>query len=151
MSMQRWEPMSELTPLREAINRLFEDSFVGLERFDLFGRTFPVDVRDLAGEYVIEASLPGIKPEDLKVTATGDTLTIEAARKTETKDEKSGAYVRHERYEGELRRSITLPAGMRPEDVTAEYEHGVLTLHVPKAEQIKPKTIAVEVKKGTAR
>ncbi len=146
MSMQRWEPVSELTPLRDAVNRLLEDSFVGLERFDLFGRTFPVDIRELAGEYVIEASMPGIKPEDLHVTATSDTVTIETTRKTEKKDEKPGAYVRHERYEGELRRSITLPAGLRPDGVTAAYEHGVLTLHVPKAEQIKPKTISVDVK-----
>ena len=150
MAMQRWEPVSELTPLREAVNRLLEGSVVGLERLDVFGRTFPVDIRELEGEYVVEASLPGIKPDDLRITATEDTLTIRAERKTE-KEEKAGTLLRQERYEGEFFRTITVPSGLRPDGVTATYEHGVLTLHAPKAELVKPKTVTVEVKAGPAK
>ncbi len=92
---------------------------------------------------------PGFKPDDLHIMATDDTLTIRAERKTE-KEEKAGALLRQERYEGEFFRTITVPRGLRPEAVTATYEHGVLTLHAPKAELIKPKTVKVEVKAGPA-
>ena len=150
MSLQRWDPISELTPLREAVNRLLEDSFVGLERFDVFGRTFPVDIRELDTEFVIEASLPGFKPEAIQVTATDNTVMIRAERTSEKEEEKPGAYVRRERYEGEVRRSITLPAGVHGGDVKASYQHGVLMLRVPKAERITPKPIAIEVKPETS-
>ncbi len=143
--MVRWDPVQELTPLREAMNRLLEDSFVGLGRFDVFGRTFPVDVRETTEEYVVEAALPGFKPEELLITATYDTLTIRAIHKVEEKPENT-AYVRRERYEGEVSRVIELPTRIDAENVLATYEHGVLLLHIPKVEEAKPKQITVEVK-----
>jgi HSP20 family protein len=127
------------------MNRLLEDSIVGLGRFDVFGRTVPVDIREMPEEYIVEASLPGFKPEELVVAATYDTLTIRAFHKIEAKPEKP-AYVRRERYEGEVSRIIELPTRIDAEKVVAAYTHGVLTLHIPKAEEAKPKQITVEVK-----
>ena len=75
----------------------------------------------------------------------GDTLTIRYATKSEEKVEKPN-YVRRERYEGEMTRTISLPSQIQPEKVQATYEHGVLTLHVPKSEAVKPKQIEVKVK-----
>jgi HSP20 family protein len=143
MAIDRWEPLQELTPLREAVSRLLEDSFVGLKRFDGFGHVLPMDIRELDGEYVIEASLPGFKPEDVQITASGDTVTIRAERKEEKKEKEGGTYVRHERYEGTLYRSVTLPH-TQADGVQATYQHGVLTLHVPKAPQAKATTIPVK-------
>jgi HSP20 family protein len=148
MSMIWKDPSEALMPLREAVNRLFEDSFIWPGRLEAFtGRTFPVDVyetRDQQG-YVIEASLPGAKPEDISITAIGDTLTIRYATRGEEKIEKPN-YVRRERYEGELRRTISLPTQIDPEKVQATYEQGVLKLVVPKVEAAKPKQISVKVK-----
>lgn len=143
--MVRWDPVQELTPLREAMNRLLEDSFVGLGRLDIFGRTFPVDVRETSEEYIVEAALPGFKPDELLITATYDTLTIRAIHKAEEKPEKP-AYVRRERYEGEISRVIELPTRIEADRVKATYEHGLLLLHLPKVEEAKPKQITVEVK-----
>jgi HSP20 family protein len=148
MSMIWKDPSEALMPLREAVNRLFEDSFIWPGRLEAFtGRTFPVDVYETKDQqgYVVEASLPGAKPEDISITAIGDTLTISYATKGEEKVEKPN-YVRRERYEGELRRTISLPTQIDPEKVQATYEHGVLKLVVPKVEAAKPKQISVKVK-----
>ena len=140
------DPFDALTPLREAMNRLFEESFVG-PRIELFvGRTIPVDNYETEDKlsYVIEAALPGYKPEDVQIMAEGDTLTISIMKKGEEKVEK-GAYVRRERYEGEMTRTITL-SGIEAAKVEATYEHGILKLLVPKAEVVKPKQIPIKVK-----
>jgi len=148
MSLIPWEPFDGLTPLREAMNQLFEGSFVGLSRFEPFGRMFPMDVLEKDGEYVIEASLPGVKPEQVQVTATDTALTIRTSVQAKEEEEKKGnegAYVRRERYTGEINRTIALPLPIDPDKVTATYAHGVLTLQVPKAPKALPKQIPVQV------
>ncbi len=151
MSMIPRDPFEALTPLREAMNRLLEESFVG-PRFELLtARTFPLDIYESEDkqQYVIEASVSGFKPEEIRITAEGNTLMIRAAKKEEKKEEK-GAYVRRERYEGEMSRSVTLPSAIDASKVEATYEHGVLTLRIPKAEGAKPKQIAVKVKEAAS-
>ena len=150
MSLIRRDPLEALMPLREAMNRLFEESFV-TPRFEFFSaRTFPLDIYESEDkqQYVVEASVSGFKPEEIQVTAEGDTLTIRAAKKEEKKEEK-GAYVRRERYEGEMSRSVTLPSAIDASKVQATYEQGVLTLRIPKAEGAKPKQIPIQVKQAT--
>ena len=141
------DPFEAMMPLREAVNRLFEESFIG-PRFEfLTPRTFPVDIYESEDKlyYVIEAALPGFKPEELHITAVGDTLTIYAVKKEEEKLEKE-LYVRRERYTGEMTRTFTLPTMVKVEKVEAVFEHGVLKLYIPKAEEVKPKEIPIKVK-----
>jgi len=149
MSMiRRRDPIETLMPLRDVMNRLFEESFVWPERFEVFtGRSFPVDVYESKDQeaYVVEASLPGVKPEEIVISALGDTLTIRYTTRDEKKVEKP-TYMRRERYEGEMSRTITLPTQILPEKVEAIYEHGILTLRVPKVEEAKPRQITVKVK-----
>lgn len=141
-----WEPFGTMTPLREAMNLLLEDSFVGLARHDpLLGRTILVDVFESESEYTIDATLPGVKPEDVKVSATSDTITIRAAIKREARDTQEGAYVRRERREGEITRSIMLASPIDPERISAHYEHGALRLTAAKAEPIKPREIEIKI------
>src|SRR5579859_4663232 len=131
MSMiRRRDPLDVGISLRDAMNRLFEESFVWPERFEVFtGHTFPVDVYESKDQhaYVVEASLPGAQQEEISITALGDTLTIRYTTKDEKKVEKE-KYMRRERYEGEMSRSIILPTQIEPEKVQATYEHGVLTV-----------------------
>jgi len=152
MAMTRWDPVDQLMPLplRDVVSRLLEESFVpprGLEVFAM-GRGLPVDIYETANDYVIEASLPGVKVDEIQVTAVGDTLTIHAksAHDLEKKEQKKeqGAYVRRERYSGEFTRAIELPGAFDADKVEATYKHGNLTLRVPKAEAVKPKTIPVQ-------
>jgi HSP20 family protein len=148
MSMMWRDPREAFTPLRDVMNRLFEESLIWPGRLEvLTGRTFPVDVYETKDQqgYIVEASIPGAKPDDISISAMGDTLTIRYATKGEEKVEKPN-YVRRERYEGEMTRTIALPTQIQPEKVQATYEHGVLTLQVPKSETVKPKQIEVKVK-----
>lgn len=146
MAMIRQEPFDALVPLRDAMNRLIEDSFIGMGQFEPFGHAFPLDIRETSDEYLVEASIPGVKPADLHVTATEDMLTIRAARKPEEKTEKTDTFVRRERYSGELSRTIALPTAIDPDKIEASYEHGVLTLRIAKLPKVQPKQIAVHVK-----
>ncbi len=148
MSMIQKDPFEALMPLREAMNRLLEESFIWPGHLEVFtGRNFPVDVYESKDqkEYVVEAPLPGAKPEEISISAMGDTLTIKYATKDEEKVEKPN-YVRRERYQGEMSRTITLPTQIDPEKVQATYEHGVLTLHIPKSEAAKPAQISIKAK-----
>ncbi|MBC7262983.1 MAG: Hsp20/alpha crystallin family protein [Chloroflexi bacterium] len=148
-SLIRWEPFSELMSLREAMDRLFEESFVR-PRADwlqpLWGGTLAVDMYETKDEVVVSTAVPGVKPEDIDITITGDTLTIRGETKMEEKVEKEN-YIRQERRYGAFSRSLTLPAGVVADKAQAHFENGVLTLRIPKAEEAKPKTIKVQAKK----
>ena len=140
------DPFEATMPLREAVNRLFEESFIG-PRFEfLTPRTFPVDIYESEDKlyYVLEAALPGFKPEDVHITAVGDTLTISAVKKEEKLPKE--LYVRHELSWGEMTRTFTLPTMVDVEKIEAVFEHGVLKLSIPKAEIVKPKEIPIKVK-----
>ena len=145
--MQRFDPFDTLLPLREAMNYLFEESFVG-PRFELVSRkSFPINVYETPDQkqLVIEAALPGFKPEQIHVQVEGDVLTIRATQKQEQSTEK-GAYVRREITENEMYRAISLPVPIEVEEIDAAYEHGVLTLCMPKRATAQPKQIPIKVK-----
>ncbi len=146
--MQPWEPFRELMPLREAINRLMEEGLVGPSRFDIFARRIPVDLRETDTDYLVEASLPGVKPEELEVSAAENAVTIRVTREEEKKAEEPGTYLRHERYAGEATRMIEFPGRIHPDKVTAAYEQGVLTLRIPKSEEAKRQRVSIQVKEA---
>lgn len=167
MAITRWDPFDGLTPLREVVNQMLEESVLRPMRFGLMARTFPIDVFETAGAFVIEAMLPGVKTDDVQVTAVRDRVTIhvnikpsehtdkDAAKdgsnngskgeaKGHAKDEaKAGYYLRRERFEGEMTRVIDLPSDIDVEHLTAAFEHGVLTLRAPKAEIVPPKQVKI--------
>lgn len=143
-SMIRWQPLSDLVSLRDSMDRLFEDSFANAWNTNSAkGRLEPnLDVYETDDELVVKAALPGIKPEDVDITLTGDVLTIRG----ETKDEsevKEKNYLYRERRFGSFSRTLTLPSNLQYDKADAKFENGVLTLSIPKSEAIKPKTIKV--------
>jgi len=147
MSLMRWQPFEELMSLREAMDRLFEESIVWPRSWLApAAQTFAVDIYETKDDVVVKASLPGVKPEDIEVSVVGDTLTIKGEVKEE-KDIKEENYIRKERRYGSFCRSFTLPVSVDADKATAEFENGVLTLTLPKAEEVKPKTIAIKAKK----
>ncbi len=147
-NLVRWEPFRDLISLREAMDRLFEESFIRPRvgwLAPLGAGALAVDMYETDQDVVIKSSVPGVKTEDLDITITGDTLTIKGETKTEEKVEKAN-YIRQERRYGAFCRSLTLPTTIVAEKAKAEFENGVLTLTLPKAEEVKPKTIKVKAK-----
>jgi HSP20 family protein len=144
----RWSPARELMNLREAMDRLFEEAFFRPGWFEFPespASLLPVDMYETDDHLVVKAAVPGVKPEDIEVTITGDLLTIKGEFKSEEKTEKRN-YLRQERRYGNFCRQITLPAGLNTDKVKATFEHGVLTLELPKTEEVKAKTIKVVAK-----
>jgi HSP20 family protein len=147
-SLTRWEPFRDLVSLRDAMDRLFEDSFVrpsGRMLAPTEGAALAVDVYETDDDLVVKAALPGIDPDDVDISVTGDTLTIKGETKAE-EEVKEENYVYRERRFGAYSRSLTLPVRVKADKAEAEYEDGVLTLRLPKVEEAKPKSIQVKVK-----
>ena|SRR3972149_2060518 len=145
----RWEPFGEMLSLRDAVNRLFEDSFIRPGQWPLStdgGHVgLAVDMIETKDDVIVKASAPGIKPDDLDISVTGDLLTLKGEVKTEEKIEK-GSYIRQERRYGVFERTLSLPTSVVADQAKAEFEHGVLTLTLPKAEEVKPRSIKVKAK-----
>jgi HSP20 family protein len=150
---RRPSPFGELMTLRQAMDRLFDDTmyrpFSGIAGTD-YAR-LPLDVRTTADALLVEASLPGIKPDDVEITVENGTLTIKAEESGERASDEGGWLVR-EISRGSMMRTVTLPSGLEADKAEATFEHGVLKLRIPKAEQVKPKQIRIQpVTAGEAR
>lgn len=151
MSMIRWDPAKDLMTLRQAIDKLFEESVVRPSGFslELGGGTIPVDMYQTDNEVVIKAPLPGIQPEEVDISVSEDTVTIRAERK-EDKEVKEKDFIRKENRYGLIARSLSLPMEVKAEKAEAVFENGVLTLSLPKSEKVKPKQIKVQAKVKTS-
>jgi len=148
MAIERWQPFSELMSLREAMDRLFEDSFVRPYR-GLTARgevaAPALDIYQTPSEVVVKASLPGVKSEDVSIDITGDSLTIKGESKAEQEIKKED-YLYQERRYGAFSRCVALPSGLKTDKAEATLEDGILTITIPKAEEVKPKKISVKSK-----
>jgi HSP20 family protein len=150
---RRPSPFSELVTLRQAMDRLFDDTvFRPLTAYANQGdlARLPLDVRTTPDALHVEAALPGIAPEDVDITVENGTLTIRAEDRTERTADEKGWVVR-EISRGSVMRSVALPTGLEADKAEATFEHGVLKLRIPKAEQVKPKQIRISpVSNGAA-
>jgi HSP20 family protein len=141
--------MREMMSLRDAMDRLFQESFVGPNWSSLWsadaGATLALDVYETDDNIIVTAPVAGVKPEDIDVSIVGNTLTIQGETKAEEREEK-GSYIRQERRFGAFQRTVTLPTHVQAGKTEAVFENGVLHLTLPKAEEAKPKSIKVKVK-----
>jgi len=147
--IRRVGPFGDLLSLRQAMDRLFEESFVNPSWQFAEGQLVPMDVRADEDAVVVEAILPGVKPEEVDITVEGETLTIAGDTSTETSEQK-GSVLLQEIRRGRFSRTLTLPAGLEPDRATATFEDGVLTLRIPKAEAVKPRQIRITSGEGHA-
>ena len=142
--IRRANPFDELFTLRRAVDRLFDEDVFRPRTW----RTVPIgaepalDITTTPDELVVKASLPGWKPEDVEITLTGSTLTISAEVKEEARREEE-SWILNEIRRASFSRTLELPEGLLGDQATATYEHGILTLHIPKAEAVKPKQIRI--------
>ncbi|MBX5455911.1 MAG: Hsp20/alpha crystallin family protein [Thermogemmatispora sp.] len=141
----RYDPFREVISLRDAINRLFEESFVAPGwRWDEASATIPINVRENEHGYQVQAQIPGVKPEQLEVNVTGNTLTLKAEVPREEVEEQRGQWHVREIRSGSFARTITFPKDIDSGKIEARYENGVLTVNVPFGEASKPKKIRVK-------
>lgn len=142
-NLTRWDPVRDMMSLRNAMDQLFDSAFVGPNvawQPETLG--VAMDVIENPDKYVVKASLPGIKPEELEVTFNNNVLTIKGEVKEEKEVDEARYHLRERRY-GAFARSFSLPTNVKSDAIQANYEQGVLTLTLPKAEEARPKKISV--------
>ena len=143
--LTRWDPFQEMINLRSAVDRLFDSTLAPSNSLDMpTAWTLALDIVENEDSFLVKASVPGIKPEDIQVTFTDNVLTIKGEMRSETASKETRYHLRERRF-GSFTRSVTLGARIKADAIVANYENGVLTLTLPKAEEVKPKQISIKV------
>lgn len=140
--LSRINSSCDIVTLREAMNRLFDESFSSVMSRERVTQ-LALDVYGTENEFVVEAAVPGASPDDVSITVEGETLTIsgEIPERLEYVE-----YIYGERFHGKFLRTLRLNAPIDVDRIEATFEKGVLTLVLPKVEAAKPKQIAIKAK-----
>jgi HSP20 family protein len=144
-TITRWDQSRSLTSLQDQVNRLFEDNFTRDRsgHADLATWAPPVDIYETENELVVKVDLPDLQEKDIDVRVENNMLTIRGERKFDDVNEDN--YLRVERAYGSFMRSFSLPNTVSSDNIRAEYHNGVLTLHMAKLEESKPKQIKISI------
>jgi HSP20 family protein len=143
MSITRFRPLGDIVTLRDAMDRLFEDSFVRPGAWaNGVALSVPVDLWETKDAYHLKADVPGMTPDDIDINVTQDTVTITGEVKPQSESQEEG-WLRQERRTGKFSRSFTLPVAIDANKVDATFQNGVLHLVLPKSEAVRPRQIKV--------
>lgn len=138
------DPFLDIVNVRDTMDRML-DNYFGRSpvAFEGYG-VVDLDLYQTDNDVVVEASIPGIDPEDINISVAGEVLTIKGEVKQEKETKEADYHIKERRY-GSFSRSITLPTQIVAEKAAADFKNGILKLTLPKAEDVKPKTITVKV------
>ena len=144
-NLTNWEPVREMMTLREAMDRLFDDAFT--RPISMSGDSVipTIDLYQNADDVVVKAALPGVQAHEVEISVTTDTLTLRGEMKLDTEKKDVTYDIREHRY-GMFERSVLLPTEVQTDKAKADFENGILTITLPKAETVKPKTITIKAK-----
>jgi len=144
----KWDPVNDMQAFQDDMNRVFSEFFGRApgRRTLTEGLWAPLmDIEETKDELVIKAEVPGMAKDDIKIQINHDVLSISGERKHE-EETKDKTYHRIERTYGKFQRIIRMPTEVQSAKTKASYENGVLTIRIPKSEEVKPREIAIEVK-----
>jgi HSP20 family protein len=143
MTIARFSPLGDVVSLREAMDRLFEDSFIRPNAWANGQQlAVPVDLWETKDAYHLRADLPGMTADDIEISATADSIALSGELKAVT-DVTTEGWLRQERRSGKFTRAFTLPVQIDSNKIEAKFANGVLELVLPKAENVKPRTIKI--------
>ena len=144
-NLTRYNPFNEVVSLREAMDRLFEDSVISPRLSGNFGaRGVAANLFETQDGFILQVPMPGVKPEDVEITAQQDTLTLKWETKHQVPEGATAHW--HGFQSGQFQQAFTLPAPINAERAEASATDGVLTLSLPKAEHAKARTLKVNAK-----
>ncbi|HEX2915924.1 MAG TPA: Hsp20/alpha crystallin family protein [Chloroflexia bacterium] len=151
MSMERWNPFRDLDSMRQAMDRWFDDRLPG-SFFNQQGNMMSValDVRETDQGYELEASMPGVRPEDLDITVDRDTVTLRGQSQSNEERKEGKNYIYRERRSGSFFRTIRLPEPIDADHVEANLDHGVLRVTLPRLSQTANRRVQVRSGQGTS-
>ncbi len=147
MSLIKWSPIRDLLSIQDEMNKLFDERLDRFSGGDVQNKVWEplVDIFEKDDKFVIKAEVPEVKKEDISINIENNVLTIKGERKLEKTEEKEN-YHRAERFYGMFQRSFTLPGTVEQDKIKASLENGVLTVEIPKKEEVKPKKIEIDIK-----
>ena len=131
--------------LRDAMDRLFDDAFTRPLSLKDAWSVPAIDMYQTDDEIVVKAALPGIKADEVQINITGEALTLKGEVKHEEEKKEKAWHIREQRY-GSFERSVVLPTDVVADKAKADFENGILTITLPKAEEVKPKVISIKAK-----
>jgi HSP20 family protein len=143
--IERWDPLREMMTLRNRVGRLFESAFTR-PRGEWLATIFDypaLDMYESDGQIKIDVPLPGVKPEEVELSITGNTLAIKGERKAK-QEVKEEDYYRHEMHYGAFTRTVTLPETVDAAKPDAAFDNGVLTVSFPQLKTVEPKRIEIK-------
>jgi HSP20 family protein len=146
-ALTRWDPWQEMAEMRRAADRMFGDRFGRL--FDQTGYedagqfSVGVDVSESPDRFVVRAAIPGVKPEDVDINVENDILTVKGKHREEQETREGETYLRRELRWGSFERSLRLPPTVDADKAEANFEHGILTIALPKKPESQPKKISI--------
>jgi HSP20 family protein len=143
-NLVQYKPSRDMMTLREAMDQLFDEAFTrpfGMSEFSMPA----IDLYQTNEDVIVKAALPGMTAEDVEISVAGDMLTLKGEIQRKDEREDAAYLIREQRY-GRFERSLMLPTEVQSDKAQAEFENGILTVTLPKAEQVRPKTITVKVK-----
>ena len=141
----RWEPAREMMSLRDAMDRLFDDAFTHPLSLRNGWSVPAIDMYQTDDEIVVKAALPGIKADEVQINITGEVLTLKGEVSQNQEMEEKAWHIREQRF-GSFERSVALPTDVVADKAKADFENGILTITLPKADEVKPKTITIKTK-----
>jgi HSP20 family protein len=145
--LTRWDPFREIVGMRQQMDRMLNDWLSTTGEWGEGGSDgwmrLPLDVSEGDDAYIVRASIPGVKPEELEINVQNNMLTIQGETKSEEERQGDRWHLRERRF-GKFQRTIGLPSNVNPDQIGATYENGVLTLSLPKSEEAKPRRISVQ-------
>ena len=141
----RWEPMREMITLREAMDRQFNDAFTRPLDLGTSWQMPAIDMYQTDDDVIVKATLAGIKASDVQISVTGEMLTVKGELKEKEEVKEKAYHIREHRY-GSFERTLSLPTDVVTDKAKAEFEDGILSITLPKAEEVKPKTVTVQTK-----
>ena len=143
-NLVQYKPSRDMMTLREAMDQLFDEAFTrpfGMSEFSMPA----IDLYQTNEDVIVKAALPGMTAKDVDISVAGDMLTLKGEIQRKDEREDAAYLIREQRY-GRFERSLMLPTEVQSDKAQAEFENGILTVTLPKAEQVRPKTITVKVK-----
>ena len=147
--LTRWEPFHEMRRMHDMLDRIMDDAYTGQSgNHEIVEGLAPVDLFETDDEVVVKAMMPGMTADDIQISVDRDVLTLRGEAKHEEQTEEGNGrvyYHRELRYQ-RFTRSIRLPILVNADKADAQFENGILTLTLPKAEEVKPKQITVKAK-----
>ena len=149
MAIIRWRPMRDFMTVQDEMNRMFDQFFArepwgGDESMSKAEWSPTVDISENKDEYLVSAELPGMKKEDVQITYANNILKIEGERQKEEEKQDTN-YHRVERLYGKFCRTFQVPTQIQADKIAADFKNGILTVHLPKAEEAKPKEVQIKI------